>query len=476
MIALNEVPVSPRTIDDLIPHLEPTRRAQLHDAVDGYDHTRTIWHVSSTAQGGGVAEMLRPLVGYGRALGLPLRWLVLDAPTEFFEITKRIDNGISGVPGDGGPLGYAEHQMYQSVASRIGAALGEHVAAGDRVFLHDPQTAGLAAYVRRAGADAIWRAHNGSDLPNQHTGAAWEFLRAYLTDAQALVFTRPQFAPGWAAGRPTAVIPPLIDPASPKNQPMSAQVADSVLAHCGLLGDRRDQPAPTFTRFDGDTATATLQPLIVHEGPAPHPDTPMIVQVSRWDRVKDMAGVMHGFAEHIAHRTDATLLLIGPEVDGVADDPEAAAVFADCVGAWEALDPHLRRRVQLVCLPMTDPEANAAVVNAAQQHATVAVQKSYSEGFGLTATEAMWKAKPLVTTAVGGLGLQVPDTSVGTALTDPDDLASFGAAVIDYLAEPGYRGEVGRNARASVRRHFLPDAHFLAELALLSDLNEKVRR
>lgn len=455
MIALNEVPVSARTIDDLIPHLELWRRAQLRDAADGYDHARTIWHISSTAQGGGVAEMLRPLVGYGRALGLP--------------------TASPGFPGTVAP--WATPNIRCISPSLPGSARPS-------ASTSQPGTA-CSCTTRRPPGSPPTRAGPVRMPSGGRTTAPTCPTSTPDQPGSSFAPTSPTPKPSSSPDRSSRPLgcrssdggdPPLIDPASPKNQPMSNGVADSVLAHCGLLGERPDQPAPTFTRFDGDAATAALQPLIIHEGPAPHPDTPMIVQVSRWDRVKDMAGVMRGFTEHIAHRTDATLLLIGPEVDGVADDPEAAAVFADCVHAWQALGPHLRSRVQLVCLPMTDPEANAAVVNAAQQHATVAVQKSYSEGFGLIATEAMWKAKPLVTTAVGGLSLQVPDTSVGTALTDPDDLASFGAAVIDYLDEPDYRGEVGRNARASVRRQFLPDAHFLAELALLSDLNEKVLR
>lgn len=400
-----------------------------------------------------MAEILRPLVGYSRDLGLPVRWLVLDAPGGYFTITKRIDNGISGVPGDGGGLWLDEHTMFQDVAASLAQALRRLIAPGDLVFFHDPQTAGLVPHARQAGAVAIWRAHNGADGPNEHTRAAWEFLRAYLADAHGFVFTLQHFAPLWVKRRPLMVIPPFIDPVAPKNQPMSSEVATAILASCGLLA-HQPQAAPTFTRFDGTFGRPSLQPLIVRDDRGPDPATPMVVQVSRWDAVKDMTGVLRGFAGHVAPYTDAALTLLGPEVRGVVDDPEAERVFAECVQAWRELDPVHRRRTQLVCLPMSDPEANAAVVNALQRHATVIVQKSWSEGFGLTATEAMWKAKPLVTSRVGGLRLQVPDSSLGTALPDPGDLAAFGAAVTSYLTRPQLREMVGARAREHVSTSF----------------------
>jgi len=469
LIDLNEIKVPTRSPLDLKPHLAPHRWEELLAAVCGYSHG-TIWHVNSTAHGGGVAEMLRPEVGYAQGLGLPVRWLVLDAPTEFFTMTKRIDNGLSGVAGDHGPLGLPERTLYQDVSTRIARLLTEYLAPGDRVFLHDPQTAGLVPHVRSTGATVVWRAHNGADVPNEHTARSWDFLQPFLDAADAYVFTQPHFVPDCLGDRPAAVIPPFIDPSSPKNQPMTDEEATAVLQSCGLLDGPVPHRAPGYTRFDGSRGEAVVDPLVIREGNPPKPENPTVVQVSRWDRVKDMAGVLHGFAEYIAGCTDADLLLVGPEVHGVADDPEAEEVFDECVCAWQDLPANLRRRVQLVALPMADPEANAAVVNAVQRHATVVVQKSLSEGFGLTATEAMWKAQPLVTSDIGGLRMQVPTPSVGSALPDPSDLAAFAAAVVGFLAVPTHRRAVGRRAHASVRQRFLPDSHLLAELALLAEL------
>src|ERR1039457_5420707 len=138
-------------------------------------------------------------------------------------------------------------------------------------------------------------------------------------------------------------------------------------------------------------------------GGRPGPGDPVVVQVSRWDRLKDMAGVMSGFASHVLPDGNAYLLLVGPSMSGVADDPEGAVVFAECLAQWNQLPPSARERVLLVTLPLDDVEENAAMVNAIQRHAQMVVQKSLAEGFGLTVAEGMWKGRPVVGSAVGGI-------------------------------------------------------------------------
>ena len=145
----------------------------------------------------------------------------------------------------------------------------------------------------------------------------------------------------------------------------------------------------------------------------PAPDAPIVLQASRWDGMKDMPGVMQGFAEHVDPSLGAHLILAGPAVSGVADDPEAAQTFDDCVSRWHQLPHAIRGRVHLACVPMTDADEAAAIVNALQRHATVVCQKSLAEGFGLTVTEAMWKTKPIVASAVGGITDQI--TTANTA-------------------------------------------------------------
>jgi trehalose synthase len=160
-----------------------------------------------------------------------------------------------------------------------------------------------------------------------------------------------------------------------------------------------------------------------------------VLQVSRWDRLKDMSGVMAGFAEHTAPAGPGHLILAGPAVEGVSDDPEGLAVYEDCLAQWRGLPAEIRRRVMLVTLPLDDVDENAAMVNALQRQAAVVAQKSLAEGFGLTVAESMWKGRPTAGSAVGGIQDQIVD-GTGVLLADPTDLAEFGAALRMLLDRP----------------------------------------
>ena len=194
----------------------------------------------------------------------------------------------------------------------------------------------------------------------------------------------------------------------------------------------------------------------------------MVVQVSRWDPLKDMGGVMQGFAEYVLDGSDAHLVLAGPVVTSVADDPEGAEVLQDVWRAWRDLPHAARSRVQLVCLPMADNDENAAIVNALQRHATVVVQKSLEEGFGLTVTEAMFKSRPVVASAVGGIVDQIDDGVTGLLLDDPTDLASMGALVRELLGDQAMRVRLGSAARQAAVDRFLPDSSLSAWTAVVA--------
>ena len=176
------------------------------------------------------------------------------------------------------------------------------------------------------------------------------------------------------------------------------------------------------------------------------------MQVSRWDRLKDPAGVMRGF---VRLSEGAELVLAGPDVRSVTDDPEGTAVYAEVRGQLESLPDSVRRHVHLVSLPMEDAEENGAIVNALQRHARVVVQKSLREGFGLTVTEAMWKARPVVASAVGGIQDQIEDGFSGLLLHDPSDEAAFSGLVFRALVDHELAAKLGMNARTSVREHYL---------------------
>ena len=184
--------------------------------------------------------------------------------------------------------------------------------------------------------------------------------------------------------------------------------------------------------------------------------------------------MLRGFAEHLAGRSDARLALIGPAVTGVSDDPEGAQVLEECFDVWRSLPRRARDAIRLVTLPMEDPVANAVVVNAAQRHASVVVQKSLQEGFGLTVTEAMWKSRPVVASAVGGIVGQIPP-GAGILLADPGDLDAFGWALAALLADPAGRASMGRRARRHVRQHSLSDRHLIDYARLVAHMTRLPR-
>ncbi len=420
---------------------------------------RSIVSVNSTATGGGVAELLESLLAYARGAGVDARWLVIDGDPAFFDITKRIHNWIYGTPGDGGPLGERERAHYERVAERNARELRALVRPGDVVLLHDPQPAGIAPALRRAGVTVAWRCHIGCDVANAWTERAWAFLRPYVEDADAIVVSRPAFAPPWADRAKVHAIPPSIDPFSPKNQPMDAQQVHDALVYVGVLAGEVDGPHVAFTRRDGSPGRINRHADVLQTGPPPPPDAPLVVQISRWDRLKDMTGVMRAFAEHVDPGLGAHLLLAGPVVTGVADDPEGGGVLRACVELWSTLPHAARSRVHLACMPMADADEQAAIVNALQRHATVVVQKSLAEGFGLTVAEAMFKQRPVIGSAVGGIVDQIRDGEDGLLLADPADLAACGAAIERLLRDPLAAARLARNARARVIDEFLGDRH-----------------
>jgi trehalose synthase len=428
---------------------------------------RTIWNVNSTAAGGGVAEMLQVLLGYVQDLGIATGWLVISGDADFFAITKRLHNQIHGSLA-GASLGPEEAGHYARMLAANAVELAARIRPGDVVLLHDPQTAGLAAPLARAGARVVWRCHIGVDWENDVTRAGWAFLRPHLAAAEAYVFSRRQYVPRWIPATKAWIIPPSIDPFSPKNQPLSADTVRAILTRLGVLDDVAPTVPATFVRRDGDVDIVTRPAAVVGEG-LPGPGDPVLVQVSRWDRLKDMAGVMRGFAEHVAPVAAGYLMLVGPSVTEVSDDPEGAAVYGECLMQWRDLSPGARARTLLVTLPLDDLDENAAMVNALQRHATVIAQKSVAEGFGLTVSEAMWKGRPVIGSAVGGIIDQVA-SGTGILLPDPADLSAFGSAARLLLGAPDKAAGMGQAARAHVREHYVGDVHLLRYARLLATL------
>ena len=452
--------------------LTPEQEAEFEDVVQRAGSAfagRVVWNVNSTANGGGVAEMLRSLLAYARGAQVDARWVVIEGNPEFFRVTKRIHNRLHGAEGDGGELGPAEQAVYEAVAEANARELVELIAPGDVVLLHDPQTAGLAAPLRDAGAYVVWRCHVGIDDPNDLSRSAWDFLRGYVQPADEYVFSREAFEWEGLDTERMAIIPPSIDAFSAKNQALEPAAVAAILHVSGLIaGDHHG--AARFLRQDGTPGRVDRSARMWQHGPIPE-TAPLVVQVSRWDRLKDPLGVIEGFARRAAHETDAHLLLAGPDVTAVADDPEGLEVLNECIAHWEALPADIGERVHLAALPMDDAEENAAIVNAIQRRATVAVQKSIAEGFGLTVAEAMWKARPVVASRIGGIQDQIADGESGV-LVPPRDLDAYADALVMLLRDPERAEQIGAAAQMRVRDLFLGSRHLGQYLDVLTRVIE----
>jgi len=430
---------------------------------------RTVWMVSSTARGGGVAEMLPPIIALMRDLGVRAEWVVIgsDEPA-FFELTKRIHNLIHG---QGNPeLTDADRALYERVNRANADALRELLAPGDLLVVHDPQPLPLAMQLQAAGPfTAIWRSHIGLDTENAATRAVWGFLTPYLDAYDGAVFSAPEYIPERLAGRATVVYPG-IDPLSPKNRELSIRQTVEVLCRGGLISC----PGPTV----GERYLGLAQRLLPDGvwAPAVAADDfglltrPIVTQVSRWDRLKGYLPLLEAFVAlkrglsgeasldpvHRRHLELVRLVLAGPDPSAIQDDPEAGEVLDELRGVYRALPPEAQREVALVLLPMHSLEENALMVNALQRASTIVAQNSLREGFGLTIAEAMWKRVPILSNSRAcGPRQQVRDGLDGRLVADPEDRNELRHALSDMLADPARLERWGHAAQRHAHDHLL---------------------
>jgi trehalose synthase len=472
MSTLRSVPIGRLPFERFESILPPDRYAALREAaqragelLDG----RVVWNVNSTARGGGVAEMLVSLLAYAHGAGVDARWQVIAGNDPFFALTKRIHNNLHSAPGDGGELGEGERPIYEDALKPNIEEFCDLVKPEDVVIIHDPQPAGMIpALKREIGVAVIWRCHVGIDMPSDVSRRAWSFLKPYVEPADAYVFSRKAFVWEGLQDDKIELIAPVIDAFSAKNQDLDPDTVAAILRVAGLNDDGA-QGTPTFTREDG-TPDRVDRPATLWEERTLRPADPMVLQVSRWDRLKDPIGVIRGFVEHVVPTTDAHLVYAGPAVEAVADDPEGKDVLEEAQRLYEGVAPEARERLHLAALPMDDLQENAAIVNALQRRANVVVQKSIAEGFGLTVAEGMWKARPVVATRIGGIQDQIVDGVSGLLLDDPTDLSAYGASVSELLREPDRARAIGHEAQERVRDEFLAVRSLLQYLNLMQRL------
>jgi trehalose synthase len=428
-----------------------------------------VWMINSTATGGGVAEMLPGLLSLLRELGFRVGWAVMGADRpEFFRLTKRIHNLLHGELAAGTVLGPDDARLLEAMGRANADELAAHVGPDDLLVVHDPQPLAMGqALVRRCGSRAMWRCHIGLDERNAATRAAWRFLQPMLDGYSTAAFSAPEYIPSYLAGR-ASVLHPGIDPFSHKNRDLTVSKLMGILVNAGMQTAYHPVPTPDYPvgvrrlMPDGTLAVAGEIGLLFR---------PIVLQVSRWDRLKGWrplldafvrlkarlrAGQVDGLSPRNRQRLElARLVLAGPDPSGVADDPEGAAVFEELRAAYLALDGADQADVALLVLPMDSRKHNALVVNALQRCATVVVQNSLREGFGLTVTEAMWKRHAVLGTHAVGIRTQLRDQVDGILVRNPGDADEIAAGLWNLLTAPRQRYEMGSRAQRRVHDRFL---------------------
>lgn len=364
---------------------------------------KTILNVNSTAVGGGVAEILNRMLPMMAELGINPRWELIRGGEDFYAVTKKFHNALHGTRQE---LTAADFQLYRDT---LKANMGSMNLNSDIALIHDPQPAGLIDK-KPAGAKWVWRCH--IDLSNRQDDV-WDFLRGYVSRYDAAVISAPSFSQELPIKQ--FQVPPSIDPLADKNKELNdAEVSD--------IMRRLDIPL----------------------------DKPLISQVSRFDRLKDPLGVIGAFKK-IQPYVTARLLLVG---GGADDDPEGAQVLAEARAAAEG-NPD----IIVLCLP---PASNIEI-NAIQRASAIILQKSLKEGFGLTVSEALWKGKPVIAGAVGGIPLQITHKYSGILTRTIEGTAYW---MKRLLHEPAYAKKPGENGREHVRENFLLTRHLRDYLLL----------
>ena len=456
-----------------------THASTVASRVDG----RTIWMVNSTSAGGGVAEMLPGIVSLLRELGFAVEWAVIgsDDP-DFFRFTKKIHNMIHG---EGEPaIGDGDADLFARVNEQNAQELQARMGPRDVLIVHDPQPIALGAMLRRsAGVQAIWRCHIGLDQRTPSTSAAWTFLRRWAESYDYAVFSAAEYIPDYLAGR-AKVIHPGIDPLSHKNRELVIAKLVGILRNGGLVASPSPSRTPPFTdrvrrlRPDGTWGQVNephdLELLF----------RPIALQVSRWDRLKGWAQLLEAFVQLRSHpvgdgdidalgrRTveTARLVLAGPDPDSIADDPEGSDVIRELSTRYLELPDAMQCDIAILALPMASAKENALIVNALQRCATVIVQNSLREGFGLTATEAMWKGVAVVGSSAAGLRQQIRDGLEGRLVAHPDDPDEVARTLRDVLADEHAREAFARAGQLRVQREFLIFSQLRRWLEILATL------
>jgi trehalose synthase len=370
---------------------------------------KSLQNINSTPVGGGVAEILTRMIPLLRELGVNASWDVIKGDEAFFNVTKAFHNALHGNKET------ITKKMLEVYRENTAMNLRHMNLTGDVIMIHDPQPAGLVLRKPEIGRQWIWRCHIDVSRPDAVT---WDFLRPYVEKYDAAIFSMPEFAQ--QLPQPQFMIAPSIDPLSDKNKDLDPTYIRMVLENYGL-----------------------------------NPERPIVTQISRFDRLKDPLGVIHAY-RLIRKHCDCQLVLAGGAAD---DDPEGKEVLREVQEA-AAADPDIH---VLLLPPFSDLEINALV-----RGSTLVFQKSIKEGFGLTVSEALWKGKPVIGGAVGGIKIQILNGITGFLVHSPEGAAN---RAIELLLNPSLRQKMGENGRRHVKENFLITRHVKDYLLLMLALD-----
>ena len=371
-----------------------------------------VLHINATPYGGGVSELLRSTVPLLNDLGIVADWKIIGGDIPFFQVTKRIHNGLQGASIELVP---EEREIYESNAKRNAELMEEEY---DFVFVHDPQPAGILQYKGKGGARWVWRCHIDTSQPNPDV---WAFIRPFLDLYDAAVFTMPEFVPPGLPVERVDIIPPAIDPLSPKNMALPESLSRQILDWIGVDVDR-----------------------------------PLVTQVSRFDPWKDPLGVVAAYRMVREQVPTLQLALVGSMA---LDDPEGWEVYRQLTDVRQH-DPQIHVFTNLT-------GAGNIEVNAFQRLSDLVVQKSIREGFGLVVSETLWKGTPVVAGNVGGIPLQMADGVGGLLATTVEECAQ---AMLELLSHPDEASELARSGTRRIAQHFLLPRLLADELTLIGNL------
>ena len=371
-----------------------------------------VLHINATAYGGGVAELLRSHIPLLRSLGIEAEWMIIRGDDAFFNVTKSFHNALQGADYD---LRSRGKETYLANNSRNARYLNGSY---DYIVVHDPQPAAMKHLHGSSTAKWVWRCHIDTSKPNPRV---WNFLKPYVEEYDALVFTMDQYTPPGLPADKLHLMPPAIDPLSPKNMMLPQELCRKIVSWVGISTDR-----------------------------------PLITQVSRFDPWKDPLGVIEAYRKVKSHIPGVQLALLGHLA---MDDPEGWVMYEKVLMA-SGDDPDIHLFTNYTA-------ASSIEVNAFQRYSDVVIQKSIREGFGLVVSEALWKGTPVVAGRAGGIPLQLKDGKGGFLVESVDECAE---KVLYLLEHPSEARQMGLKGRQRIRSHFLTPRLLYDQLALLASL------